>query len=253
NLYTGGSFRGETDFDPGTGTDIHTGIITAYISKFNSNGDYQWVRVWGDDGHSGVSGIAFSSSGFICVGGGYEGTMDFDPGAGVDIHTPNGGYDLYVTLFDLDGNHLWTRAWGGDKSDSNCDVTIDNSDSIIASGYFQSTVDFDPGTGVDNHTSNGFYEAYIVKFDSNGFFVWAKSWGGDRDDKGYDVCTDNSDNILVSGIFGHMTMDSVDLDPGPGVDAHISVGSSDVSVSKFDTNGDLIWARSFGSNWSDHG
>jgi hypothetical protein len=43
---------------------------------------------------------------------------------------------------------------------------------------YTSTVDFDPGSGVDNHTSNGNWDVFLCKFDGEGNFTWAKSMGG---------------------------------------------------------------------------
>jgi hypothetical protein len=40
-------------------------------------------------------------------------------------------------------------------------------------GAFQGAgVDFDPGTGVDEHDSNGDYDAFLLKLLSNGFWQW---------------------------------------------------------------------------------
>ena len=59
---------------------------------------------------------------------------------------------------------------------------VDISGNVHAAGDFQGTVDFDPGNGVDNHTSNGNQDASLSKFDSSGNFMWARTWGGSSDD-----------------------------------------------------------------------
>jgi hypothetical protein len=41
---------------------------------------------------------------------------------------------------------------------------------VIISGTFSQTVDFDPGPGTTNLTSNGYGDAYIQKVDANGNF-----------------------------------------------------------------------------------
>jgi hypothetical protein len=99
-------------------------------------------------------------------------------------------------------------------------------------------VDFDPGPGEDNHTSNGSpsWDAFLSKFDPNGNFVWARTWGGSDNwdgDEGYGVAADGSGNAFVTGYFN----ETVDFDPGPGVDNHTSNGGWDVFLSKFPPDG----------------
>ena len=46
-------------------------------------------------------------------------------------------------------------------------------------GYFENVdIDFDPGTQIDLHSSQGMQDAFVSKFDSDGNFQWAKTWGG---------------------------------------------------------------------------
>jgi hypothetical protein len=102
------------------------------------------------------------------------------------------------------------------------------------SGNFQGTdVDFDPGGGVDDHTSNGAFDAFLSQFDSSGYINWARTWGGTLSDTGYGVAADVSGNAYVTGYFSG----TVDFDPGTGVDSRISNGGEDVFLSKFPPDG----------------
>jgi hypothetical protein len=73
----------------------------------------------------------------------------------------------------------------------------------------------------------------VTKFDSSGGFIWARTWGGSGGFYGYKPAVDGSGNIYVTGGFG----DTVDFDPGPGIDIHISNGIGDVYLSKFPPDG----------------
>jgi hypothetical protein len=42
---------------------------------------------------------------------------------------------------------------------------MDSSGNSYVTGYFSGTVDFDPGSGVDSHTSNGGYDVFLSKFE----------------------------------------------------------------------------------------
>jgi hypothetical protein len=66
-------------------------------------------------------------------------------------------------------NSIWARTWGGGSDYENgYGVAVDVSGSVYVTGFFQETVDFDPGDGVDSHTSNGADDAFLSKFKSDG-------------------------------------------------------------------------------------
>ncbi len=251
NVYVIGDFTDTVDFDPGFGVDNHTsnGNLDAFLSKFDSNGGFLWARTWGgtggDDGYS----VAADASGSAYVTGNFEGAVDFDPGPGLDSRTSNGYFDAFLSKFDSSGNFLWAHTWGGSIEDSGHSVAADASGNVYVAGYAGSTVDFDPGPGVDNHTSNGDHDASLSKFDSGGMFLWARTWGATGPDVGYSVTADASANVYVAGYFES----TVDFDSGPGVDDHTSNGFNDASLSEFDSDGDFIWARTWGGTNDDRG
>jgi hypothetical protein len=105
-------------------------------------------------------------TGFFCR------TSDFDPGTGVDSHgSSNGSADIFLSKFDSLGNFRWARTWGGSADDFGRGAAVDGSGNVFVTGYFRGTVDFDPGTGVDNRTSSGTWDSFLSKFDSNGNLV----------------------------------------------------------------------------------
>ena len=70
--------------------------------------------------------------------------------------------------------------FGGTDQDVGYSVTVDSSGNIYTTGLFQGTVDFDPGAGTANLTSNGLHDVFVLKLNSSGNYVWAKSFGGDE-------------------------------------------------------------------------
>ncbi len=44
-------------------------------------------------------------------------------------------------------------------------------------------------------------DIFVVKIDSEGNWLWAKSAGGNNNDRSYGVSTDNECNIYVTGKF----------------------------------------------------
>jgi len=252
-IYIAGSFGGTVDFDPGPGVDEHTskGGGDIFLSKFDSNGEFLWARTWGggnifaDFGN----GVTIDGTGNAYVMGGFWGNVDFDPGPGVDKHKSNGAMDLFLSKLDSNGEFQWARTWGGVNLDKGYGVAIDGSGNAYITGYFQSTVDFDPGAGVDEHAANGYNDIFLSKVDSNGEFQWARTWGGVNDDQGGGVAIDGSGNAYVTGTF----FDAIDFDPGPGVDEHAANGYNDIFLTKFDSNGGFLWARTWGWDNMDEG
>ena len=146
-------------------------------------------------------------------------------------------------------NLKWVKSTGGNGIDSESFMTFDAAENVYITGFFNGTVDFDPGTGVSNLTSNGGNDIFIQKLDSSGNFLWANSIGGASNDGGLSIITDRFGNIYTTGEF----RDIVDFDPGTGVSNLISNGDNDIFVQKWSSNGNFLWAKSMGDIGSDKG
>ena len=246
NIYLTGSFKGEVDFDPGPGENIHfsKGSYDSSLSKFDPDGNFIWVRTWGGTGQDHYSDISIDNSGNLYIPGFFRNTVDFDPGPGVYELVSNGNYDACLSKFDPDGNFIWALSWGGVYKDFGRTTALYDSDHVYVAGTFEDVVDFDPSAdGVVEHASNGYRDIFLSKFDADGKFIWVKVWGGIS----YDYCGtlsfDDDGNMYGSGTFE----DVVDFDPGVQVDEHTSVDDeNDAFLSKFDRDGNLIWARTWG-------
>jgi hypothetical protein len=247
NVYVIGCFYSTVDFDPSQGTDIHisNGERDIFLSKFNSNGDFQWAQTWGGTGNDRGFGVAADNLGNVYATGDFHGTVDLNPGPGVDEHTSNGYWSAFLSKFNSNGDFQWVQTW----DDRGFGIAVDNSGNSYITGYFDGTEDFDPGPGVDEHTSNGDEDIFLSKFNSNGDFQWALTWGGTGQDWGHGVDVSNPGNIYVTGDFQL----KVDFDPGPGTDEQGAGLWFNVFLSKFNSNGDYQWARTWGGDDWDSG
>ena len=72
----------------------------------------------------------------------------------------------------------YAETTGGSGWDIAYENDVDSLGNRYIIGIFQNTIDFDPGAGTDSHTSNGGYDAYLTKHDSDGDYQWTKTWGG---------------------------------------------------------------------------
>ena len=109
--------------------------------------------------------------------------------------------DAFILKFNSDGERLWATYYGGNDSDEGNSICTDNLNNVYIIGETQST-DFPTLslTGAYNQATLGdTLDVFILKFDSNGVRQWATYYGGSELDRGFDVCTDSSNNLYVSG------------------------------------------------------
>lgn len=245
NIYVAGYFQAVLDFDPGEAVEEHSslGQSDAFLSKFDSDGNFIRVLTWGGTSYDSILGVESDSVGNIYVTGNFGETIDFDSGDGVEEHSSNGDADVFVAKLDAEGNFIWACTWGGDTSEYSSAIALDSSGHVLVSGSFHSeTVDFDPGLGIDEHQTFAGYDAFLTKLTSDGKYVWTKTWGSYEDDSGTDVDVDGSGNVYIAGGF----KDPMDVNPGAGVKMLYSNGYDDVYLVKFSPVGDYQWGFSWG-------
>lgn len=132
----------------------------------------------------------------------------------------------------------WAIRIGSTGNDSITDIVLDGSGNIYAIGYYEGTVDFDPGVGVFNQTSAGMKDVFVLKLDQNGGFLWARTYGGDFDDIGTAIAINPQGSIVFTGIFE----DYIYFDPPTNNNFLFSL-SVGTFVSKLDPQGGMFWAR----------
>ncbi len=96
---------------------------------------------------------------------------DFDPsrdepeGVGQDIHTPVGGWDIFITKINQSGFFEWTVTAGGSGNDIPLGLDIDDEFDLFITGFFDSPeIDFDPTEeGIDLKASKGKQDVFIMK------------------------------------------------------------------------------------------
>jgi len=144
-------------------------------------------------------------------------------------------------------NFDWAKRIGSTSIDHGHAIASDAAGNVYTTGYFEGTVDFDPGPGVFNINSLGSYNVFISKIDASGNFVWARSMGGDYFGEGISIVADNAGNVFTTGTF----WSAMDFDPGPGVFSLTSNGNHDIFVSKLDPSGNFMWAKQIGGTTFD--
>lgn len=250
NVYTAGTYDGTSDFDP---NNLSTAFLTSngkedvFITKFNSKGEYIWAKSIGGNGVDLVHQLKLDGAGSPYIIGSFEGTVDFDPSSsGTQNLVSEGAADVYVAKFDVMGNFIWAKSFGGATDDKGISIDIKGSDLAIT-GYFTDTINFNPVITTAKHTSKGGADVFFAKLDLSGNYVWSKSIGNISDEEGKSVSIDKSGNVIFAGFFNG----SVDFNPDLGTYFRAAEAGRDAYVLKLTKDGNFVWAKFFGGKGFD--
>lgn len=236
NVYACGNFSGTADFDMGPGTYTLTscsggGQSSTFVTKLSSNGNFNWAiasRITTSQGN----GITLDPLGNAYVTGQYASNIDFGPGT--PTLTSNGSYDTFILKVDASGNVVWAKSVGGASGyEEGFAITADAAGNSYTTGYFSDVSDFDPGAGIYNlSTAASAQNAFILKLNSAGDFVWANSIASNVNEWGYDIKTDNQNNVYSCGYY----QGTADFDPSAATYNLTSNGLTDFYVQKLSQN-----------------
>jgi len=180
SYFLAGAFEGTVDFDPTAAQDIRSTVpaddVDGFITKLNADGSYAWTRTFEGHGQMGVAGLAAAAGGAVVGVGVFFGSLDLDPGAGVDLHQ-TASQDIAVVKLAADGSFVWGGTFAATDSsafDTATAVAVDAADAVYVGGYYRSTVDFDPGPATALRTAATF-SVMIVKLTAAGDFSWVQS------------------------------------------------------------------------------
>jgi hypothetical protein len=202
-------------------------------------------------------------SGDIYITGGFEGTVDFDPGPETfNLTSGTGDVGIFVLKLEGSGNFLWAKAMSGkDGSAFAKSIAIDPVDGdIYTTGMFHGTIDFDPHPeGIHNLTSEPDIcpwwvpfcgDIFISKLDSLGNFEWTKVIGASETDFGNSIVIDPEErDVYITGQFRK----TVDFNQDGDAFILTSAGFEDIFILKLNKEGNFIWAKAIGGAGSDIG
>lgn len=183
------------------------GLDDIYLLKTDVNGNLIWSKTFGGGNIDVVGSVRQTAdSGYIIAGG-------------------TGGFlgHAYLIKTNSNGDSLWTRIYSGSGIESFSSAVQTSDGGFIISG---STNSFGAGNN----------DAYLVKTDNNGNFIWAKTYGT--------TGGEGSSQVQQTADGGFIILGSMSA---------IGSGNSDMYLVKTDSSGNLLWSKAYGSPGNDYG
>lgn len=194
-----------------------SGEEDVYLIKIDADGKEIWSKTYGG------ARAELANSVFLNDAGGY--TIGATTGTFGD-----GNSNFYLIKVDANGNKIWTKSYASHRKRGYgfdwCTAIYPKSEG----GYFI--------TGYSDCTD--IMDAYVIKVDSDGNEIWAKSLGNKPFyDYGNAVCETKDGGCLVAGITKSIVKNAK------------TNYNNDIYLVKLDTDGNLLWEKTIGGSGSD--
>jgi hypothetical protein len=189
SLILGGSLAGKKG-----NTDI-------YLARFAYNGVYGWAKTYGSTGSYQVEpSLAMDDAGTIVLSGKLRGQPNFGGGP-----LTGSNDDLYLASFGSNGAHSWSKTLGASVTvESVGDIAVTAAGQLYLVGHANGPADLGGGP----LPFAGETDVIVASFESDGGYLWARSFGSSLNDRGNTVAVNSAGVLAVGGqFFGTVSFD----------------------------------------------
>jgi hypothetical protein len=241
-IYLTGTFSETTDFDPGTGVAARTslGSTDVFVAKYAA-GALVWVAQIGGTGAERVTSLARDAAGNLYLGGAFEGSTDFDPGAGTQVLTSLGGDDGFVVKLSAVGDFTWSRRFGGTSADQVTGVAVDATGRTYATGVFSGSADLLPAAGPTIVSNGAAEDAFLLGLDAAGGVGFLFPIGGTDTDRANAIAVTSGGVVVIGGTFQGSAAFAASA-----VTQLTSQGGGDAFLAGYASDGTFLWAAGLG-------
>lgn len=187
-----------------------------FLGKLDIQGEVQWIQQFGTTEFDRAQDMTVDTWGNVLVAGYTYGGL-----AG----THAGLRDAFLSKYDNNGNHIWTRQFGTSGEDRINGVTTDDVGNVFVCGH--------TGGALDDIYS-GSYDVFLRKYDSSGNLLWGNQFGTSSLDYANGIALDGLGDIYITGATSGQLGDNI-------------YGGEDAFVSKFTSDGDYSWTKQLGT------
>lgn len=204
-------------------------LITLRLTLYSQDLQINWQHCYGGTNADHVYDIIPIDGGYFLVGS----TESING----DITFNHGSFDAWLLKIDSFGNIVWEKTFGGSDGDG-CGIIIPTQNNhfylLCASGSSDGDISYDPYPG-----SN---DIWIVKIDNSGNIIWDKIIGGGMIDAIESATLTNDGGVAVFGWTGSQNGD-----------VSVNYGYYDMWLVKLNSDGEIVWDKSFGTDDFDYG
>lgn len=220
NVYLSGYTEGNL------GATKQASLADAWVAKYSPNGNQLWIQQFAPaSGANTANGLSVDNDGNVYLSG--VGARMTELGATLPITD-----DYWVAKYDTNGNRLWLQQFGDPNVlayDESYGLTIDRQGNVYATGWT---------TGNLAGTNAGLYDIFLSKQSNDGSLEWSRQFGSEDFEWSWSAATDSDNNIYLTG----WTLGDL---------GGKNAGSYDAWLTKFNSNGDQLWIKQFGTAGDD--
>lgn len=252
SVYVNGYYFSDIDFDPST-PNQHilpaSGNSDGYIWKLDKDGNFGWVKRFGDGHFANVKQVNIAENGNIMVLGDYAVSMDLNPNDDGTAIVNSLGRDTYLSILDETGKYIKsysTYATDEFATSEAIRFTNDQLGNTYVVSNLMGKVNFAP-----NHPNSQTmtldspdwkYSGTIFKLSASGEPMWATKISNSDMSFVYDVTTTPNKGIFITGFFANSaTFGNINI-------TQQSSNSMDAYVAQINENGQFVAANAFGGN-----
>jgi hypothetical protein len=191
-FYSNGAVFGSQTYSVSSGS-----YYDAFVAKYSSAGNLEWVTTAGGDYDEVAWGITTDNAGLIYITGEFNASAMF----GSTQLITSGNADVFIACYDANGNTLWAKRAGGPLIDRARGIGTDGTNFFIT-GQFGASAGF----GSTNVTAVDSSDVFFASFNNSGNFMSATSVGGIADsvetlgyESGVAICADGMGNVYATG------------------------------------------------------
>lgn len=209
--------------------------ISVLFAQDSADSDSGWVHIF--NGYTDGRALVTDNNDNLFVVFHYENRIDFDPSDNEAISDPGilPAYPTAICKYDQSGNFLWTQTW--DESGVFTLAETDQDGNIYVASGFHSDFSFsgdDPSSCMTNDPGGA--SMYLVKYNPDGEFIWARAWTGYGGKIVQSLSTGPDGRVCIAGLFTR----AMDLDPGYDTDIVSATDNRGAYVISLDSNGEYI-------------
>lgn len=194
NIYLAHGFGEDSIlFDDDNDSSLITGNNNGFIVKYDSSGDFRWVRNIVTENENPyqtrVSDISSDQNGNIFLTGTFHTYLNFESKDNIYSLVSNGLADIFTAKIDSSGSWIWANNYGSDMDDAGECLHLDSIGNLYLAGVFRAHIN-----KLKLEKDNDAYNYYLLKLTGEGDVKWTS--GFPRKRPIYDLVVDGNNQIL---------------------------------------------------------